>query len=272
MSFKPADEYLKLIESITQTESTPVIASLNTSLSHDQNRDSFPEKIESAGASAIELSLRTSDLTRLEPRAIEDRIVGIASGINEKTGIPLFLKLSRNLTNLAHLAGELKSHIQGMILFGRSPVVDIELDSLKLSTSWGLTQPGTSVSNLEAIIRFRELFPELPLIACGGIGTSSDLIKAMIAGADAVMVTSALYRSGPSIVGLLRNGLAKFMSDHGIRTVDQLRTLCPPLSSVRSALATKSYQSTVENNLDVKPTNVEPAIEGDRFGHASSSS
>lgn len=264
-NFQSIEEHLQLVEHVAKLETIPVIASLNGNLRDKWEK--LPSRLESAGAAAIELSLRLSGSTNKDPRDIEDQIVALTSSVSETIQVPLFLKLTRNVTNISHFAKRLSPHVQGLVLFGRSPVIDIELDSLKLSTSWGLTHSGSVVQSLESIMRTQEEFPQMPLAACGGIGTSGDLIKALIAGADAAMVTSALYRNGAGVIGTLKDGLAKFMSDHGVYTIPDLRSLCPRLSNVQSAIDTSDYQSTVSHNIQTNSGSLDDQIQCDRFGH-----
>ena len=265
--YQSVDKYLNLVER-TSCESVPIIASLNGNLSDEWGQ--LPEKIESAGAAAIELSLRTCGSTDKNPRDIEDEIVALVKSVDDEIEIPLFLKLTRNFTNISHFARRLRPHVQGLVLFGRSPVVDIELDSMRLSTSWGLTQSGSVVQSLEPLMRTREEFPQMPLAACGGVGNSIDLIKALIAGANAAMVTSALYRHGPGVIGTLKDGLAKFMSDHGVDTIDQMRSLCPPLLNVQAEMETTDYESTGDHDAQANSMSLENAIQCDKYGHPTS--
>ncbi len=44
----------------------------------------------------------------------------------------------------------------------------------------------------------------------------ADVIKALMAGADVAMVTSAIYRDGPPVVKTLLEGLTVFMEKHRI--------------------------------------------------------
>jgi len=266
--FQSVDKYLGLIERVSKLESVPIIASLNGNISDDWGQ--LPARMEAAGASAIELSLRGCGTTNKDPRDIEDEIVALTKTVDQEIEIPLFLKLTRNFTNVSHFAKRLKPHVQGLVLFGKAPVVDLELDSMKLSTSWGLTQPGSVVRYLESLMRSREEFPQMPLVASGGVGTSVDLIKVLIAGADAAMVTSALYRSGPGVIGTLRDGLAKFMSDHDVATIDQLRTLCPPLSDIQHEIETTEYHSNVDNGSKAEDVNSDTEVQCDRYGHPDS--
>ena len=64
--------------------------------------------------------------------------------------------------------------------------------------------------------------PELSIAASGGIGTSVDLVRALLAGADVAMVTSAIYRDGVSIIRTILNGLENFMEDQGFQCMGDL--------------------------------------------------
>lgn len=82
------------------------------------------------------------------------------------------------------LARRLVSKIDGLVMFGRSPSFDIALDSLHLTTRWGLTQSGSITDSLESILQVQNDCPEMPVAANGGIGNSEDLIKVLLAGAS----------------------------------------------------------------------------------------
>jgi dihydroorotate dehydrogenase (fumarate) len=114
------------------------------------------------------------------------------------------------------------------------------------------------------MMRAKESFPDMPLIASGGIGTSEDLIKAILAGACAGMVTSAIYRNGVATLGNIRDGLAKFMSDRGLNNLCELQALCPPIMPP-GELDLIAYTG-LENEGDPAQT-VDIRISGDRFGH-----
>lgn len=221
-----AESYLRLVERASSQMSIPVIASLNGECAG--NWLDFAVELQAAGADAIELYVRNPLPSQYsDPREVEDAIVETATRFNEKTTIPLFLKLCPNYTNLSHLARRLQSEIQGLVLFGRSPAVDIQLDSLQLTSSWGLTESGSITNSFESIMQVHTYCPEMSLAASGGIGNPSDLIKVLLAGADTAMVTSAIYRDGPTSIGTLIEGLIHFMEKHQMQSLDDLKSQRP---------------------------------------------
>lgn len=263
---RSADEYLMQLESIAQQTSIPVFASLRTRLESD-DWFSLPGRIEAAGAAAIEISLDVCQSDVSDPRKYEDDVVALAEKARDAIKIPLLLKLTRNFTSISDLAKRLHPFVQGIVMFGRLPVVDIELDSLSLSKRWGLTEPGSVVNILEPLMRTRNTYPGMPLIACGGIGSSEDLIKAMLAGANAAMVTSALYRNGTTVLGTLKDGLVKFMSDRGIANIAELHSQCPALDNLDDELDSIEYPSVAKPGDIEQSKNPEEMVECDRYGH-----
>jgi len=68
------------------------------------------------------------------------------------------------------------------------------------------------------------------LAASGGVATPDDGIKALLAGADAVQLVSALLRHGPGHIALMRQGLERWLEwQH--------------LDSVQAMIARASFQA-----------------------------
>ena len=64
----------------------------------------------------------------------------------------------------------------------------------------------------------------------------------LLAGADAVMTTSALLRHGPSYATVLLEGLATWMSRKGFHNVDELRgMLAVPADADQAAFERAGY-------------------------------
>jgi len=61
------------------------------------------------------------------------------------------------------------------------------------------------------------------LAATGGVATGEDLVRAILAGADVVLLASALIRNGPDYIGRLRNDLDEWLDDRGEPSVSAVR-------------------------------------------------
>ncbi len=221
-----AESYLALVNCASSTCSVPIIASLN-GFSAGGWTD-FAGELQEAGASAIELNVhptRTrgySGSSEIE-RTVLDSVREVKSAIT----IPLFVKLGRNFTSIPHLACQLLSGAQGIVLHGRGPTMDICLDNLKLTSRWKLTSPDDPCELLDTLMQVHSFCPAMPLAASGGICHADHLIKSLLSGADVAMVTSSLYREGIGVIGTLLEGLTAFMKHHSMKDLNDLQRRRP---------------------------------------------
>lgn len=263
--FTDAETYLDLVRQACAQSAIPVIPSLNGA-SVSQWVD-FAGQLQEAGAAGIELNIHRNSPEQYESaRAIEDSIVDAVETLDESISIPLFVKLDREFTSMSHLAARLLSGTQGLVLFGREPQIDIALDDLTIHANWSLTPPGSITSTLASIMRVHSYCPAISLAASGGISSASDVIKALLAGADVAMVTSAVYREGPDVIRTYLDGLRVFLERHQIQSVRDLRSQRPIEFS--SEAQRSGYKKALTSKLSAEETQTaSPTITGDRFGH-----
>jgi dihydroorotate dehydrogenase (fumarate) len=218
------DEYAQHISQIKQAVRIPVIGSLNGVST--ESWIAFARVIEQAGADAIELNpyeVATDFATT--GADVERRLCVLVTELRSVLTIPIAVKLSPFFAAFANVARQLdQASAAGLVLFNRfyQPDIDIEtmtvVPHVKLSTSDELLLRLRWIAILYGRVR-----PALAVT--GGVATAQDGIKAILAGADAVQVTSALLRNGPPYVSVLRRGLEQWMERHEIATLDSMRGL-----------------------------------------------
>ncbi len=215
-------EYLDRIVRIKAATQLPVIASLNGTqigswVSHAQY-------IEQAGADALELNTYfMATLRNVSGAEIEERVVEIAQEVRKSVKIPVAVKLSPFYSSVAHLAGRLEEEkIDGLVLFNRFFQPEIDVETLEVT-------PRLDLSNQEDLrVRLRWLGMlrdqvKLSLGCSGGVHSSEDVVRALLAGADAVQVVSALLKKGPGYLASLLKGLESWMQEHEYETVKEVR-------------------------------------------------
>ena len=260
-----ADEYLQLVSRAATGSPIPIIASLNGTSANQWIQ--FATRLESAGASAIELNIHRGSTGRYHsPREIEDAIVESVKLINQSVKIPTIVKVGREFTSVGHLATRLQSGADAMVLHGRSPDIDICLDNFETCTRWGLSATNQLGQTLSTMIRVHEHCPAMPLAACGGISSSTDVVKVLLAGADVAMVVSAMYREGPDVVRQMIDGLRMFMEQKHFTNLNAMKEMRPIAST--SGKQREEYKASLSEQPACK-TNCSPAptATGDRFGH-----
>lgn len=260
-----AESYLSLVNRASSTLSIPLIASLNGFTAGGWM--DFAGELEEAGAAAIELHVHRARAKRFGGSAeIEATILAAVQEINAAITIPLFVKLGRSFTSIPHLACQLLSGAQGLVLHGRAPSVDICLDSLKLASRWSLTSGGEAFDALDTLMQVHGYCPAMPLAASGGISHADHLIKAVLAGADVGMVTSVIYREGPDVIRTILDGLIQFMEGHHLKSLRDLQLRRPLQFSddeERSA-----YIAALASHLDRAPMlPMTPTLQSNRWGH-----
>jgi dihydroorotate dehydrogenase (fumarate) len=218
------DRYLARLGQIKAQSSVPVIASLNATTTGGWVR--YARLIEDAGADALELNLyRVAADPAKSAADIEAEDLGLIAAVRASVRIPLAVKLSPYYTSMANVARHvMEAGANGLVLFNRFYQPDLDLDTLDvvakldLSQSWELRLPLRWI----AILR-PELGPDASLAATSGVGSATDVVKALMVGADVVMMTSAILRNGPDKIRTVEAGLRAWMTENEYESVSQLR-------------------------------------------------
>jgi dihydroorotate dehydrogenase (fumarate) len=218
------EAYLRQVERLKKTLTIPVIASLNGC--HPGTWIEFARRLESAGADALELNFYH---VVTDPSIAADQVetemletVGILAG---SLNIPVAVKLSPYHASVAQLAVALElAGAAGVTVFNRFYQPEINIDDIKVQPQLHLSE------SHELLLRLRWLAILAPLLrgslaATGGVHTSADVVKALLTGAHAVQVVSVLLKHGPFVLATMRQGLEKWMGEHGYTEIDQFRGL-----------------------------------------------
>ncbi|TWT84526.1 dihydroorotate dehydrogenase 2 [Planctomycetes bacterium CA13] len=164
------------------------------------------------------------------------------------------------------MAVRLLCSVQGLVLFGKSPQIDISLDNFELINKWILSSASSTSSSLESIMRVHSYCPVMPLAACGGISASGDVIKVLLAGADVAMISSAVYREGPDVIRTMIDGLVVFMERHHFQSIRDLQANRP----LRFASEEERHDYVQTLSLRLNPHYEDSgtrAMHCDRWGH-----
>ena len=218
------DRYLARLEAIKAQASVPVIASLNAASTGSWC--SYARMIEDAGADALELNLyRVAADPRRTAAEVEASDLEVVSSVRSSLGIPLAVKLSPHYSSLACFVQQtVDAGADGLVLFNRFYQPDIDLEQLdvvnriELSRPWELRLPLRWI----AILR-PQLGPTTSLAATSGVHSGTDVVKALMVGADVAMLTSALLQHGAGHLRSVEDELTSWMRAHDYSSVSELR-------------------------------------------------
>lgn len=216
------DAYLKLIREASEACSIPVIGSLNGVTTSGWTEHA--RQIEQAGARALELNIFhiPADINT-SAREVEQRYLDTVRQVTSAVSIPVAVKLNPFFSATGEMARQfVEAGAAGLVLFNRFYQPDFDLDALEVSPSLDLS---TAAEIRLPLLWIAILHGRLncSLAATRGIEGPEQVVKYLLAGADAVMSTSAVLRHGPGHLGVLRDGLRTWMEKRGYTSVSQMK-------------------------------------------------
>src|SRR6478736_6484650 len=168
-----------------------------------------------AGRRAIELNVYSVPIdAAVSGTEVERRTLDIVRQVRSNVHIPISVKLAPYFTSLPHFAADLvRAGAGGLVLFNRYYAPDIDLTTLKMTRSLPLSTKAELPLSLVWIGLLSRRVP-CSLAASRGVETEVEVVKYLLAGADVVMTTSALLRHGPQQLGVMRDGLARWIGEN----------------------------------------------------------
>jgi dihydroorotate dehydrogenase (fumarate) len=265
------EQYLLTIERLKEVCTVPVLGSLNGSSPGQWLQ--YAKEIESAGADALEFNLQQAVFDPLETsNDVEARMCELVRQVGEMVSIPVAAKISQRYTNLSSMTAQLrKVGVLGLVLFTHLPQWDVSTDRKHWTIHWELSPINTLGGILEGIVRARAGDETISIAASGGISNAEDAIKSMIAGANAVMVTSAVYREGPDVIRDIVDGITQHLESTPYQTLQAFRDACPTdhLDDEKS-VRLEYVDPLTRSDTYFDPTPLVSQHSGDSYGHPNS--
>lgn len=215
-------EHLMALKKLKESVSIPVIASINAIYSPTWVE--YAQMVEETGVDGIEINFyRVPISPDADAKMIEDHQIKVLKEIKEAVKIPVSVKLSSFYTNPLSFITKLgKAGADGVVLFNRFFQPDIDIETENFHFPWELTRKG----DYQVTLRYVGLLfgkTKSSLIANRGIKTSSDMIKMLLAGADAVQVVSAFYENGIDYATTMLAELQKWMDQKGYNSLEDFK-------------------------------------------------
>lgn len=215
-----ADRYIEHLGRLKAAVVVPVIASLNGTT--PGGWIDYARQVQDAGADALEMNFYHVAIDPEEPGAlVEARVLDIVERVRDTVTIPIAVKLAPFFSSLPHLARQLdRVGANGLVLFNRfyQPDIDPEMleavPRLRLSTSDDLLLRVRWTAILSSRVR-------ASLAVSGGVHRGLDAVKAILAGAHAVQMVSALYEHGPEYLAVVRRELSHWLDEHEYDSLEQ---------------------------------------------------
>lgn len=216
------DSYLDLLRRASEAVDIPLIGSLNGIT--NTGWIEYAQLMQEAGAKGIELNIYyiPADLTT-SGREVEERYVEIVKAVKAAVTVPVAVKLSPFFSAIGSMAKTLDdAGADALVLFNRFYQPDFDLDKLEVAPNLNLSAPDEiRLPLLWIAVLYGRLRASIG--ATRGVHTPVEVVKYLMAGADAVMTTSALLKHGVDYLTTLRNGLQTWMELHRYSSVAQMK-------------------------------------------------
>ena len=215
------DAYVRLVERAKAALEVPVIASLNGVTAGGWLE--YARRIEEAGADALELNVYRVAAGDVTAAQVEEALREVVSSVRAKIGVPLAVKLGPFYSAFGDVARRVDAAgADGLVLFNRFYQPDIDVDHLEVRPALALSDP----SELRLRLRWVAILAgrlRASLAVTGGVHTGADVAKALLAGADVAMMTSALLRHGTQHIATVERELLAWARSHEYASVAQLK-------------------------------------------------
>ncbi len=215
-------EYLDLIRQAKEKAGVPIIASINC-VRAEWWRE-FAAAVEAAGADALELNAAILptwfDLNGSEVEARYEQIVRAARAA---VRIPIAVKLPETCSSLPDLLRRLTAAgANGFVLFNRFYMPTIDVDAMAIASGCRFSAP----EELSPTLRWVALLAgqvNASLAASRGVHSGTDVVRCLLAGADAVQAVSAVLKQKPEHIGVMLHEVEEWMRRHGFQRLADFR-------------------------------------------------
>lgn len=223
--FPPAEDYVlspgayfDLLHRTANRSGVPIIGSLN-GFDADRLVDSA-RKMQEAGAHGLELNLyHVAANPDVSGQEVERRHIEIVQAVKESVDIPLAVKLSPFFSSLGNMVKRLDHlNVDALVFFNRFYQPDFNLVAMEMEATMVLSGTEEVRLPLRWIAMMRGL-TSTSLGASTGVESGAEVIKYLLAGADAVMTASALLQNGPEYIGALLRDLEHWMKKNEYESV-----------------------------------------------------
>ncbi len=185
------------------------------------------KKMQEYGADAIELNMSCPHAKGygLEVGSDSKLVRKITSAVKKTVKIPVFVKISPNLTNIVEIAKSAeKAHADAIVAINtvKAMKIDIQTKRPVLSNKIGGYSGGAikpigirCVYEISANIK-------IPIIGVGGISTGKDAIEYFMAGANAVQIGSAVYYREVDVFKKICIEIQDWMKKHNYKDISEI--------------------------------------------------
>jgi dihydroorotate dehydrogenase (fumarate) len=217
-----SEEYVRAIEDAKRAVQIPVLGSLNGVSTGGWIR--YAKAIEQAGADGLELNVYGIPTDPdADSRQVEENLLSLVREVKKNLRIPVAVKIGPYFSSLPNVARKLSENgADALVLFNRLYQPDLDLEAMEVCPNLTLSHSNTIRLRLRWVaILYGRIKADMAVT--GGVQTAEDAVKAVMVGARAAMMTSALLRQGIPYLAIVLDGLAGWMEKHEYASIAQMQ-------------------------------------------------
>ena len=151
----------------------------------------------------------------------------VTTAVKEVTSVPIIVKLSPNVTDIAAIASSVEQAgadaIAAINTVGPGMIIDICSGQPILANKvGGISGPAIRPIAVRCVYDIYQAV-QVPIIGIGGVSDGRDALEMVMAGATAVGIGSAVRYRGLKVFQTILDEMRAFMSEEGYATLDELR-------------------------------------------------
>lgn len=179
-----------------------------------------------AGVSALEVNISCPNVEKggMEFGISASSAAEITGAVKRNTGLPVIVKLSPNVTDIAAIALAVEdagADALTVINTLRGMAININTRKPVLGNIFGgLSGPAIKPIALYMVYKVAKAV-KIPVLGCGGIMTAADALEFIMAGATAVQIGTANLIDPATAIGIIQ-GIEDFMKSEVVEDINQL--------------------------------------------------
>lgn len=214
--------HLNNLRKARESVSIPVIASLNAI--YEESWVEYARKMEQTGVAGLELNFYTVpekfDISSFD---VEKQQTDVLRRVKQSVSIPVSVKLSPFYSNPLKLIADLENAgANGFVMFNRLFQPDIDIESEEPHFPFNLSNKEDN----RLPLRFAGLLygnTKASICSNTGILNGGDVIKMILAGADAVQIVSAVYLNQIEVINTITKEVETWMDQKGYGSLNDFR-------------------------------------------------
>ena len=209
------------------------------------------KRVEKYGADAIELGLSCPYGEGMEILGSNPaKLYNMVKSVVERVQIPVMVKLSSNVDNLAKLARAAEnagaSAISAIDTVRSIMGVDIDRSEALLPTYGGYSGEGIRPIGLAAVATISQAV-NIPVCGIGGISNHRNVIEYMMLGSSTIQVCSAIILNGFDYIDVIKRDLISWLEEKGYDNLQQLTGKALPSLKSFEEIIVEPYISMAKN-------------------------